>query len=249
MCFFDLVQQQDGMRVLIDLVGQKSALIIAHIAGRRADEPGDRMALHIFAHVKAQKFQTLSHGQLTGDFGFTHTGRSGKEVRADGLVGFTQSSARQFDGGSDLFDGRILSKDNPFEIRFEGFERFGIVPRQRFRRYAGDFRDHIFDFFNANSFFALVFWLEPLARPRLVNNVDGFVRQFAVRHMANGQRNRLLYSVIGIFNLVKLLEIGLQPHEDFDGVITGGLGDVHFQKAPRQSPVFFKMLTVFLVSG
>ena len=39
--FFDFVQQQHGVRVFLDLFGEQSALFVADVAGRRADEAAD----------------------------------------------------------------------------------------------------------------------------------------------------------------------------------------------------------------
>jgi hypothetical protein len=52
---FDLVQQQHAVRMLVDAVGQQTALIETDIARRRADQPGHRVALHVFRHVEAQQ--------------------------------------------------------------------------------------------------------------------------------------------------------------------------------------------------
>jgi hypothetical protein len=54
MGLLDLVQQQHAVGILVDAVGQQAALVEADIAGRRADQPRDRVALHIFRHVEAQ---------------------------------------------------------------------------------------------------------------------------------------------------------------------------------------------------
>ena len=62
------------MGMLVHAVGEKSALVEADIAGRRADQPADGMALHIFAHVEAQEFHAHNPGQLLGDFGLAHAG-------------------------------------------------------------------------------------------------------------------------------------------------------------------------------
>ena len=51
---FDFIQQNDGVRVLRDRLGEQSTLIEPHITGRRADKARNRMALHILGHVVAQ---------------------------------------------------------------------------------------------------------------------------------------------------------------------------------------------------
>ena len=46
----DLVQQQHGVAVLVDGVGEQAALVEADIARRRADQPRDGVPLHVLGH-------------------------------------------------------------------------------------------------------------------------------------------------------------------------------------------------------
>ena len=39
MGLFDFVEQQHAMRVLVDCIGQQTALIVADVARRRTDQP------------------------------------------------------------------------------------------------------------------------------------------------------------------------------------------------------------------
>ena len=58
MRLLDLVEQEHAVRVLIHGIGQESSLIEAHIAWWSADQPRDRMPLHVLRHVKAGEFNT-----------------------------------------------------------------------------------------------------------------------------------------------------------------------------------------------
>ena len=51
MRFFDLVEQNNAIWLATYCFGQITALLIADIAWGRADQAGDRMLLHEFAHV------------------------------------------------------------------------------------------------------------------------------------------------------------------------------------------------------
>ncbi len=62
------------MRVLIDGIGQQTALIIADIARRRADQAAHRMALHIFRHVETLERNAEQLRQLPRDFGLADAG-------------------------------------------------------------------------------------------------------------------------------------------------------------------------------
>ena len=49
----DLVEEDHGVRAPADRLGQLAALVIADVAGRRADQAGDVVALLILRHVDA----------------------------------------------------------------------------------------------------------------------------------------------------------------------------------------------------
>ena len=53
MRLFDLVEQQHAMRMLVDAIGEKPALVEADIARRRADQAADGVALHVFATCRS----------------------------------------------------------------------------------------------------------------------------------------------------------------------------------------------------
>ena len=75
--FFNLVKQHHAVGAAADFLGQLAGLLVAHIARRRADHPGDSVLLHIFGHVKAQQgFLTAepAFGQCAGQLCFAHAG-------------------------------------------------------------------------------------------------------------------------------------------------------------------------------
>ena len=77
--------------MLIDTVGQQTALIKANIARRRTDQTRNRVLFHVFGHVKAQQLDTKRSAKLLGDLGFTDTGWTGEQVVTDGLFRFAQT--------------------------------------------------------------------------------------------------------------------------------------------------------------
>jgi hypothetical protein len=76
--FLDFVEQQHAMRMLVDAIGQEPALIEADVAGRRTDQARDRMPLHVFRHVKADKLDPEADSELLRHFGLADAGRSPK---------------------------------------------------------------------------------------------------------------------------------------------------------------------------
>ena len=93
MRLLDLVEQQHRMRLLVDRVGQQPALVVADIARRRADQPADRVALHIFGHVEALERNAHDERQLARDLGLADAGRAGEQIIADRLVGIAKPGA------------------------------------------------------------------------------------------------------------------------------------------------------------
>ncbi len=67
MRLLDFVQQEHAVRVLVHAIGQKAALVEPDIAGRRADQPRNRVALHVFRHVEAQQLDAERGSQLAGN--------------------------------------------------------------------------------------------------------------------------------------------------------------------------------------
>ena len=76
MRLLDLVEQQDRVRMLVDAVGEQAALVEADIARRCADQPRDRVPLHVFRHVEADQLDAERGGQLLGHLGLADAGRT-----------------------------------------------------------------------------------------------------------------------------------------------------------------------------
>ena len=87
MRLFNFVEQQHAVRVLIDRVGEQSALVEADIAGRSANQPTHRVTLHIFGHVESDQLNAERDGELTRGLRLADAGRTGEEIAADRLFG------------------------------------------------------------------------------------------------------------------------------------------------------------------
>ena len=91
--------------------------------------------------------------------------------------------------------------------------------------------------------------LHPLARRRLVDQVDRLVRQEAVGDVAVGQRRRRDDRRIGDAHAVMGLVLLLQAAQDRDRVLDRRLGDEHRLEAPRQRRVLLDVLAIFVERG
>ena len=57
------------------------------------------MALHIFGHIKPNQLNTQGFCQLLTHFGFTDTGRPGKQEATNGLLGWFETCTGETDIG------------------------------------------------------------------------------------------------------------------------------------------------------
>ena len=130
----DLVEQQHAVRMLVDAVGQQAALVEADIARRRADEPGDRVLLHVFGHVEAQQLDAHEVGELLGDFRLADAGRAGEQVAADRLLRLAQAGARQLDRRGERLDRLVLAEHDALQVLLEIDEHLGVALGDRLRR-------------------------------------------------------------------------------------------------------------------
>ena len=112
MRLLDLVQQDDAVGVGADGIHQQSALLEPDVAGRRADQAGHGVLLHVFAHVVARELVAEVQRQLFGELGFADTGRTGKEEGAGRPVRLPEPRARALDRARDELDGFLLAEDD-----------------------------------------------------------------------------------------------------------------------------------------
>ena len=188
-------------------------------------------------------------GELLGDFGLADAGGAGEQIGADGLFRLAQAGARQLDGRCQRMDRLVLAIDHAAQIGFQRLERFGIVLGDRFGRDARHLGDHLFHFLDADHLLAAAFGQQHLRGAHFVDHVDRLVGQLAVVDVFGRQLHRRLDRVGGVADLVVILEIGLDAHQDLDRIRDRGLGHVDLLEAAHQGAVLLEILAVFLVGG
>ena len=154
MGFLDFVEQHDLIGPPSDGLGQGPAFLVADIAGRCADQAGDRVLFHIFRHVDAQQSAfVIEHetGQSLGQLGFADAGRPQEHERADRTMGVLQARPCTAHGGSHRMDGFDLA-DNPFaELGFHHQEFFFFARQHPFDRHTGPARHDLRDVVGAHG--------------------------------------------------------------------------------------------------
>jgi len=86
----DLVEQDDGIALAADRLGELAALVEADVAGRARDQSADVVALHELAHVDLdERVLAAEHelGQRLGQFGLADAGGAEEDERADRPLG------------------------------------------------------------------------------------------------------------------------------------------------------------------
>ena len=121
MRLFNLVKQNHAVRLAPYFFRQLPGVVIAHIAGRRADDTRDRKLLHILAHIQAdQGVRGVKHigGQLLNQLRLAYAGGTHKN-KGLGPLARTDLYATSAHGCGNLFDGFILADDMGFQRRLQ----------------------------------------------------------------------------------------------------------------------------------
>ena len=82
----DLVEQDDRVGPAAHRLGELAALVVADVAGRRADQARHRVLLHVLGHVDADHVRLVVEqevGERARQLGLADAGRAQEEERAD----------------------------------------------------------------------------------------------------------------------------------------------------------------------
>ena len=114
MRLLDLVEQDDLVRPPADRLGQLAALVVADVAGRRADQPRHGELLHVLAHVDADHRVLVVEqelGERPGQLGLADAGRAEEQERADRAARVLEPGARAADRVGHGLDRLVLADD------------------------------------------------------------------------------------------------------------------------------------------
>ena len=119
MRLLDLVEEHDLIRPAPHGFGQHTALVIADIARRRADQAGDRMFLHELGHVDADHRtvvieQELGHG--LGELGLADAGGTQEEERPQRTVLVIEPRTRPANRVGHRMNGGLLPDHPAMEV-------------------------------------------------------------------------------------------------------------------------------------
>ena len=198
---------------------------------------------------KRKQLHAHQIGELAGDLGLADAGRAGEQVAADRLLRLAQARPRQLDRRGQRLDRLVLAEHDALQVLLEIGEDFGVVLGDGLGRNARHGGDGRLDLLHGDLLLALVLRDQHLRGARLVDHVDRLVGQLAVVDVLGRQLHRRLDGVVGVFELVEALEVGLQALQDRDRVLDRGLLHVDLLEAADERAILLEVLAVLLVGG
>ena len=121
-------------------LGQLSCFLVADVAGRRADEPADRVPLLELAHVEADHHVLAAEqrlGERPGELRLADAGRAEEEEAAVGGAGIGEPGAGTPNRLRDRLDRLVLADDALVQPLLELQEPVALLLRQLRDRDAG----------------------------------------------------------------------------------------------------------------
>ena len=144
MRLLDLVEQDHRVRAPAHGLGQLTALLVADVAGRGADEPRDGELLAVLAHVDAHHGLLVVEqelGERLRELGLADAGRAEEQERTGRPVGVGDAGARAAHRIRHRLDGRLLPDEALAELGLEVQQLLGLALGQPVDRDAGPRRD------------------------------------------------------------------------------------------------------------
>jgi hypothetical protein len=92
----DFIEQDDRVRIPLDLLGELAALFVPDIAGRRSNQLRHRVLLHVLGHVEANERVVAAEQEVRerpGELGFADAGGTEEDEAAHGAVRVLETGA------------------------------------------------------------------------------------------------------------------------------------------------------------
>src|SRR5918994_1919559 len=144
----DLVEQEHAVRLAPHGLGELAALVVPDVAGRRADEPGHGVLLHVLRHVDADHRLLVAEqelGERPRELGLPDAGGAEEDERAGGALRVLQAGPRAADGLRDRLDGGVLPDDALVELLLHAHELLRLGLGELEHRDAGPHGDDVGD--------------------------------------------------------------------------------------------------------
>ena len=147
-------------------------------------------------------------------------------------------------------DRLVLAEDHQLQIALEGLQHLAVRGGHALGGNARHARHHVLDVPHFDGGLALGDGLQAQPRAGLVDHVDGLVRHVPLVDVARGQlRGGAPAHRSAYLMRVMLLEAGLQPLQDLDGLRDRRLHHIDLLEAARQGVILLEDPAIFLVGG
>ena len=144
----DLVEQHHRVRPPAHRLGQLTALVVADVAGRRADQPGHRVLLAVLAHVDADHRALVVEQEVRqrlGQLGLADAGRAEEQERAGRPVRVGDAGPAAAHRVGHRLHGLLLADDALAQLVFHPQQLGGLALEHPAGRNAGPRRHHVGD--------------------------------------------------------------------------------------------------------
>ncbi len=129
-CLLDFVEEDDGVGSPANRFGKKSALLVANVARRSADESCDRVPFHKLRHIHPNHRPLVveqEFGERLCEFGLSDAGGAHKNERADRSVRVAETCSRPSDCVGNQRNRLVLPNDTLFQTLFHPNEFLGLA--------------------------------------------------------------------------------------------------------------------------
>ena len=146
MGLLDLVQQHHGIGPPPHGLRELAALLVADVAGRGTDEPGNRVLFHVLRHVQPHHGlfaieQLIRQG--LAQFRFAHTRGAQEQEGGNGSPGIGQTGAGALNGVGNAAHRLVLANHPLVQLLLQAEQLFQFRLHQAGHRYARPLADHL----------------------------------------------------------------------------------------------------------
>ena len=150
MCFFNLVEQHNRIRLSPNRFRELASLLMPDISRRRSDQTRNGMPLHIFGHIHANHRFFVPKERFrerAAQFCFSDAGRTEKQKTANGPIGISESDPAAADSSRNCPHRVALSHHAAGEAFLHLKQPAALIFRDGGNRNTGPLGNHLSNVF------------------------------------------------------------------------------------------------------
>ena len=245
-----LVEEEHAVRGLADGIGQETAVLIAHVSGRRTDELCHGMLLGVFAHVEANQLDAEFLGEHTSHLGLAHSRRSHKQERSQWLVIVHESCLRHHHSLNHLIHRLVLTVNLVEHVLTQMSQSLVVIVLDGGSVYLANLGEDLLDNRLGDiRTLAILHRMHFQVSTRLIHQVDSLVGQTAVADILGAGTHAIFQGILTISHVMELVVLILQALQYLDGLLLGRFLDVYLLESAHDALALGDVAVVFLVGG